>query len=256
MLRRLTTFGCLLACLLHAGRAENERWYQAIDERAFQANYDPTLIGRRLLWELSYEDDTDSDTTKLQNEARYSALVAPNLAAGAQIAWPLMAESGAGAAVGGAGDLSARAGVVGRVAEGLRAGTGLNVKFPTATAPALSEPWQLRPIAAVSWDVRKGLNAGVQAEWNISPADTGPSRVNNVKFTLPVGLELSARWSVTASYKAEIEANGGAALSKIEAGPTLLLGRDRQFAISPAIEAPLSQQSLQWKALLTAGWYY
>lgn len=252
----MTAFGFVVACLLTAGRAEDARWYQAIGERAFQANYDPTLIGRRMLWELSYEDDRDSGTTKLRNEARYSALVAPNLAAGGQIEWPLMAESGGGTAVGGAGDFSARAGVVGRMAEGLRAGGGLNVKFPTATSPALSEPWELRPIAAVSWDARKGFNAGLHAEWNVSPADTGPFGVNNIKFTLPLGLELTSRWSLAASYKAEIEANGGQVLSKLEVGPTLLLGRDRQFAVSPAIEAPLSQQSLQWKVLLTAGWYY
>jgi len=255
--RTLFVLAALASLACAAPPADDARWYEAIGARAFQANYDPTLIGRRLLAEASFEDDRDgTTTTELKQGARYSALVLPDLAAGLQFTWPFEVVTGGASAVAGYADPEVRAGLVGRLSPRLRAGSGLNLKIPAATSPMLQDDFEIRPIAAVSFDVTDHFNIGVNTDYKITPQDTGPDGENELEVKLPLGLALNDRWSVAATPKVALAFNTATADPKIEAGPTLLIGSRRQFAISPALEVPLSVQNLEWKALLTAGWYY
>lgn len=245
-----------LTTALQARGEADERWFEAIGERAWLANYDPTLIGRRVLTEMSYEDDKDSDTTKLSTSARYSALIQPNIAAGLQISQSLEWKSIRGDTTGGLGDLEVRGGLVGRLTDSFRWGAGTNLKFATATSPILSDPFEIEALGALSWDLTKRLNLILQPSYSITPGTTGKNATNKITLKLPISFRI-VRWlSASVSYKTEWEFTSHQAIHKLEGGLTVLPGSHDQFAISPAIEIPLSQQDLNWKAMLTAGWYF
>ncbi len=80
---------CVCPALLHA----EGNWFEGGESRAWLRNYDPTLIGRRVVSEFSFEDDRGGVTiTKLSTTVRYASLIGPGLAAGAQIELPVELE--------------------------------------------------------------------------------------------------------------------------------------------------------------------
>jgi hypothetical protein len=233
-----------------------ENWFHAVGRRDWLANYDPTLIGRRVTSEFSFEDDRGGQsTTKLDLTVRDSWSVTDGLAFGLQVELPIKwVDTGADTA-GGLGNFETRAGVVGRITKHLRWGTALNLSFPTASNPALdTNILEIRPIAALSWDAASWLNFGVNAAYSITPADT--DTVNKLELKFPVAVEISPDWSAAVTYKPTISISGDAVEHALEMDITRLLGDKRQFAITPGMEVPLSKQSLEWKVILGAAWYF
>jgi hypothetical protein len=247
--------GLLSVCpaALHA----EGNWFEGGESRAWLRSYDPTLIGRRVVTEFSFEDDRDGITiTKLSTTVRGSTLIGHGLAVGAQVELPVEWHSTNGDIVSGLADFETRAGVVGRINKTLRWGTALNLKFPTATDPVLSDPFTMKPLLAISWDVTSALNLGLTPSYEFTPGAPSSDQVNTLHFDVPVAVSLSKQWSAAATYKPEWNLDARQFTHKLETGVTLLFGPDSQFALSTAVEIPLSRQTLEWKAIASLAWYF
>jgi len=247
--------GLLSVCpaVLHA----EGYWFEGGESRAWLRNYDPTLIGRRVVSELSFEDDRGGVTiTKLSTTIRDSTLISSGLAVGAQIELPVEWHSTNGDIVSGLADFETRAGVVGRISKTLRWGTALNLKLPTSTSPVLSDPFTMKPMLAISWDVTSTLNLGLTPSYEFTPGAPSFDRVNPLHFDVPVAVSLSKQWSAALTYKPEWDLDSRQITHKLETGLTLLFGPGSQFAFSPALEIPLSRQTMEWKAIASLAWYF
>lgn len=248
------------AALLLAGPASvraEDQWFEGDAARAWLRSYDPTLIGRRVVTEFSFEDDRGGVTiTKLTTTVRDSAVIAPGLAAGAQVELPVEWRTAGGDVVSGLADFETRAGVVGRISKTLRWGTALNLKLPTATDPVLGDPFTMKPLVAVSWDATAALNLGFTPSYEFTPGAPAADAVSKLHFDLPIAVNLGERWSAAATYKPEWDLLTHQVTHKLETGLTLLLGARRQFALSPAVEVPLSRQTMEWKAIVSLAWYF
>lgn len=246
----------LLLTAVPAARAE-AGWFEGDVSRLWLRTYDPTLIGRRVVSEFSFEDDRGGvGIAKLSTTVRDSVLVAPGLAAGAQIELPVEWHSADGDVVSGLADFETRAGMVGRISKSLRWGTALNLKFPTGTAPVLTDPFTMKPLLALSWDATVFLNLGLTTSYEFTPGTSGTGQVSELHLDMPVAVNLSDRWSAAATYKPEWDFLTGQFIHKLETGFSVLLGAKRQFALSPALELPLSRQTMEWKAIVSMAWYF
>ena len=259
---RADLFAGLLLFLLPAGFPalaadhQEEQWFEAVGRRDWLANYDPTLIGRRATAEFSYEDERKGkSTTKLDPTIRDAWGITESLAFGIQVEQPVKwLQTGSGS-IAGAGDFECRTGIVGRITSSLRWGTAMNFKFPTASNPALGvNAFEIRPIAAISWDTTTWLNLGINAAYSITTADT--ETVNKLELKFPVAVKISSSWSAELTYKPTLNFAAETTTHSLEIDITRLLGDKHQFAISPGIEVPLSVQSLEWKAILGMAWYF
>lgn len=235
---------------------EEQNWFKAVGRRDWLANYDPTLIGRRITSEFSYEDDRGSKSTaKLDLTIRDAWGLFKGLAFGIQADLPLKWMDTGGDSIAGAGDFGCRTGVVGRITRTFRWGTGMNFKFPTATNSALGDGYfEIRPIVALSWDASSWVNIGINAAYSITPSNT--SSVNKLEINFPVAMKISDDWSAALTYKPTLHFEPDSATHSLELDVTRLLGRNHEFAITPGMEIPLSVQSLEWKAILGLAWYF
>lgn len=249
----------ICAATATAADASDAQWFSAEGARSWLASYDSTLIGRRIHSEFSYEDEEDGHSTgKLATSARFAFSPWKRVALGAQVELPVeWSETGSGYASG-LGDFEFRAGFVVRLSPVLRWGGGLNLKFPTATNSALGEDsLELKPITAVSWNALSWLNLGVTGSYSVTPSESGPDGVDKLEIKLPVAFRISDVWSGALTYKQTWDFNeDDEATYKAEIGVTRLLGENRRFALSPAIEVPLSTESFEWKAILGLSWNF
>jgi len=246
-----------LVCACPAALHAEGNWFEGGESRAWLRSYDPTLIGRRVVSEFSFEDDRGGVTiTKLSTTVRGSTLIGPGLAVGAQVELPVEWQSTNGDIVSGLADFETRAGVVGRISKTLRWGTALNLKFPTATAPVLSDPFTMKPLLAISWDVTNSLNLGLTPSYEFTPGAPSSDQVNTLHFDVPVAVKLGGPWSAAVTYKPEWDLDTRQFTHKLETGVTLLFGPASQFAFSPAVEIPLSRQTMEWKAIASLAWYF
>ncbi len=243
--------------LCEGSAPSGEKWFEGDASRAWLRNYDPTLIGRRVVSEFSFEDDRGGVTiTKLTSTVRGSTLVIPGLAVGAQVELPVEWRAADGGIVSGLADFETRAGMVGRISKTLRWGTALNLKLPTATDPALADPFTMKPMLAVSWDATPALNVGLTTSYEFTPGAPESDQLQTLHLDVPVAVNLGGQWSAAATYKPEWDLDTLQFTHKLETGVTVLFGANRQFAFSPGVEIPLSRQTMEWKAIASLAWYF
>ncbi len=253
----LAALGAALLLAWPAGARAEGQWFEGDAARAWLRSYDPTLIGRRVVSEFSFEDDRGGVTiTKITTTVRDSTVIAPGLAVGAQVELPVEWRTAGGDVVSGLADLETRAGIVGRISKTLRWGTALNLKFPTGTDPVLTDPFTMKPLLAVSWDATAALNLGLTPSYEFTPGAPADDAVSKLHLDVPIAVNLADRWSAAATYKPEWDLLTQQVTHKLETGLTVLLGAKRQFALSPSVEVPLSRQTMEWKAIVSLAWYF
>ena len=241
-----------------AADAEESTLITEDSSQSWLANYDPTLIGRRVVSEFSYEEDSNGRTTaKIENSARFAASPWKDVAVGMQILLPVQWSTTESGSASGLGDFEFLTGFYTRLSPSVRWGSGLKVKFPTATNPALgSKTIELKPILAVSWDVLSRFNVGFSAEYSITPSNPGAGGVNKLELNFPIAYKFDPVWSAALTYKPTFEFNTARIIQKMRVNATRLFGAQKQFALSPAVELPLSSQSFQWKVSVALSWYF
>ena len=223
--------------------------------------YDPTLLSRRILTEVEYQDLKDGEVRgKLQWNLRYAVTLDENVALGFLMNVPFAWAKAQGHRESGFGDLELRAGVLEEFAPAWRGGIGLNVKLPTARNDILGDGIvELRPILALSWDATSRLNLGVNVEYNFTPRDEGSSSVSALELRLPAAFEFSDRWSAFASYNPRWNFRDGDALRhRMELGLTRVFGSHEDCALSIGVEIPLtrSNETIDWKCNVGFTWHF
>ena len=135
-------------------------WFEHQWQWAWLESYDPTLISRRVLTELSWEDSGDAESlTKLETSVRWAIPIREDLAFAIQGLVPLKWLDSAADRQFGLGDFEVRPGIVCRASRDLRFGFGVNAAFDTAPSSGLgSTVLELRPIAGVRWDASERIN--------------------------------------------------------------------------------------------------
>lgn len=249
----------LLAAVAPLRAAESTgRWFDHAVERSWVENYDPTLITRRVLTELSFEDrGSDDEIWKIESSLRWGVPLREGLAFGIQALVPVKWQESAGDDLSGLGDFEMRTGLVGRISPTLRWGFGLNAVFDTAVEPGLgADAFVLRPIAAIRWDFNERINLGINLEYNVTPADEGANDVSQLELKFPVVLKLSERWSGALTYKPRWDLLAESDRQRLELGATRVLGADHQYALSFAVELPLASESFDSKLTAGLSWHF
>lgn len=229
-------------------------WFAAGPRLAWLANYDPTLIGRRVVTECSYEDERDGKfTLKTSLSTRYAHDLLNGLAVGTQLEVPTEWTQGGS----GLGRLELRVGMVGRITPTLRWGAGLNTKLPTETNTGMgSNSFELKPIAMLSWEVTPWLNIGLTGNYSFTPTHEGPESVSKIEMDLPVAVKIAERWSAAFIYKPTFDFVAHDTTQAAEIDVTKIWGRNNQYATTIGTKFPLGQQSLQWKVIVSLAWYF
>jgi hypothetical protein len=249
----------LLAAVSPVQAAESGgQWFDHVAERAWVENYDPTLITRRVLTELSFEDrGSDDEVWKIENSFRWGVPLRDGLAFGLQALVPVKWQESGGDDLSGLGDLELRTGFVGRISPTLRWGFGLNAEFDTAAEPGLgADAFILRPIAAIRWDFNERLNLGFNVEYNVTPTDEGANDVSQLELKFPLVLKLSDRWSGALTYKPRWDFLDESDRHRLELGATRTLGADHRYALSLAVELPLDSETFDSKLTAGLAWHF
>ncbi len=229
---------------------------QHSQESAWLQPYDPTLVTRRFLTELSYEDDDNGDLWKIETSLRWGIPIHDDLAFGLQALMPVKWADSPGGDDFGLGDLEFRAGLVGRLSPTLRYGAGVNAELDTAADPSLgSNALVLRPILAIRWDVSNRVNLGMNAEYSITPQDQGPDDVSALELKLPVVVKLTDHWSIAATYKPRWNFLTDDVRHRLDLGGNYVFGRENRYGLSFALEIPLSSESFDWKLTTGFTWH-
>jgi hypothetical protein len=242
---------------LHAAESAG-RWFDHAVERSWIENYDPTLITRRVLTELSFEDrGRDDELWKIESSFRWGVPLHEGLAFGIQALVPVKWQQSGGDDLSGLGDLEVRTGFVGRISPRLRWGFGLNAAFDTAAEPGLgADAFVLRPIAAIRWDFNERINLGCNVEYNVTPADEGSHDVSQLELKFPLVLKLSDRWAGALTYKPRWDLLAESDRHRLELGATRTLGADHQHALSFAVELPLASENFDSKLTAGLAWHF
>lgn len=195
---------------------------------------DPTILKRRMWLDTEwnrFKDATDD----------------VELTVGRVWAWPLSADRDwavrlkvpvkfhfAGDAVDdsnerGLGDIKLAAGTAIRFSDSLRAGWGLEMRFPTAADKLSDNVWQPQLFAAAAWDVSPRITFSPSAEYNKSIAEQhGAARQHFLEMFFPVTFVLPGFWSVIPSYEVKVDfANNGQVISSAK------LQLNKQLGSSP-----------------------
>jgi hypothetical protein len=242
---------------LHAAEPAGQ-WFDHAVERAWVENYDPTLITRRVLTELSFEDrGSDDEVWKIENSLRWGIPLHEGLALGLQAMVPVKWQESGDDDLSGLGDLEVRTGLVGRISPTLRWGFGLNAAFDTAAEPGLgADAFVLRPIAAIRWDFNERIQLGFNLEYNVTPADEGANDVSQLELKFPLVLKLTDRWSGALTYKPRWDLLAESDRHRLELGATRTLGADLRYALSLAVELPLASESFDSKLTAGLAWHF
>jgi hypothetical protein len=233
-------------------------WFEHTPVNAWLQPYDTTLISRRALAELSYENrEDDGDFWKIENSLRRGFAIREDLAFGVQAMIPVKWTDTATSDDSGLGDLELRSGFIGRISPALRWGAGMNAAFDTATDSSLgSNALVLRPTLALRWDAIDRLNLGINIEYNFTPQEEQDDDVSALELKLPVVFKLSDQWSGIASYKPRWNLLNESDRHRLELGATRLFGAENQFALSFSLEVPLISESLDYKLVSGLAWNF
>jgi Putative MetA-pathway of phenol degradation len=172
---------------------------------------DPTILKRRMWLDTewnSFKDDSDD----------------VELTVGRVWAWPLSAHREwavrlkvpvkshfAGDAVNdsskhGLGDIRVAAGMAVRFSDSLRAGYGLDMRFPTGADRLSANVWQPQLFGAVAWDASPRITLSPSAEYNQSITEqNGAARQHFLEMFFPMTFVLPGFWSVTPSYELKVD---------------------------------------------------
>jgi len=250
---------CATGASLQAQSADAASAVAHQPERAWLEIHDPTLIARRLLLKMEYEDQAaDALQAKWLANLRWSVALGQDLALGLQLETPFVwRDHGDGTEDFGFGDLEARAGIVGRIAKGTRWGLGMNGKFPTAADGVGDEVVELKPLLVISHDLADWLNLGCNVEYafTLPGEDDGWVQALEVKF--PVAVRLGGGFSAFASYNPRRDGAANSMRHRLELALTRTFGAEDQFALTAGAELPLAgEDGLDWKGGLGFIWTF
>lgn len=251
-------FGALIE-VSFAHAVEESEWHLHQSHRAWLQPFDPTLLAPRLLTQWEYQELAHGDSTgKVFANICEAFLLSKSLALGFQAEIPLNWAEKAGQDFSGLGDLEARMGIVHRVSPGLRWGVGLNARFDTATELALGDGvFELRPIAALRWDVSRSLNLGIQPEYTFTPDPQDSRNVEHFQLKLPMTLRITPHLSCYVSYQPKWNLFQGDTRSDlVEINTTVILGSQKKYALTLGVETPISADSLNWKGYVGLQWFF
>jgi hypothetical protein len=214
-------------------------------------NYDPTLITRRLLSELSYEDQgNDQSLLKLETSLRWPFPINDHLTFGAQMMIPLDWKDSGTEDTTGLGNLEFRIGVAGKASQTLRYGIGLNAELSSASDDELGGTnMVLRTINAIRWDIMDGVNIGCNIEYSFTPLENGPDKVSALQLKFPVAFKLTDNWSAAISYKPRWDFEEDEDRHRLHTSATRNWGSNHQYAWSLGTELPLSTEHFNWKII-------
>jgi len=223
--------------------------------------YDPTLLAPRLLTQWEHQDLAHGDSNgKVYLNLREAFLIREGLAFGVQAEIPYNWAEKSGADFSGLGDLEMRAGFAGRLAPGWRWGLGTNARFDTAAESELGDGmFELRPIAAVRWDLTKSVNVGLNTEYTFVPEDQGPGvhETDTMELKFPVTIKLGHGWSALISYQPKWNLEkGDSRVDRLDLSTTVLLGEHKKYALTSGVELPLWEDSLDYKAFVGLQWFF
>ena len=106
----------------------------------------------------------------------------------------------------GLGDIKIGAGTAVRFSPTLRAGGGLEMRFPTADDNLGSNVWRPMLFGTVSWDATPGITLSPSAEYNKSvKEENGAAPQHFLELFFPVTFLPARRWAVTPRYEMKMD---------------------------------------------------
>ena len=156
----------------------------------------------------------------------------------------------------GLGDVKLALGTAARIEPSLRAGGGIEMRFPSATEDALgANVWRVMAFGVVAWDITPALTFSPSVEYNKSIAEengTAPQRFAEFFFPLTF---LADGWSVTPRYEFKVDyanANTVTRSAKLSAATVL---KDRPLGLSFSVKKPLDRIDKKLQLNLVVTWY-
>ena len=249
----------LVSCFCASARELDrpEQWTDHSAADSWLHNYDPTLISRRLLSELSYQDlDDDQSKLRLETSLRFPIPINDHLTFGWQLMVPLAWKDTGTKDETGLGNLEHRIGLAGRISSTLRCGVGMNFEFPSASDDELGGTNMVyRQISAVRWDVMKGVNIGCNAEYSFTSGNESAGKVRALELKFPLAVKLAGNWSAGVTYKPRWDYEEDDERHRIGTSATRNWGEDHQYSWSLGAEFPLKSESLNWKVISGFTWF-
>ena len=259
--RAATGLGLIVLVLLcgapHAGAqlGTQTNWHLHLEDRSWLQPSDPTLLAPRLTTQWEHEDLAEGQRRdKLLVNVREAWLLTDSVAMGLQAELPVRWARMENDRWSGLGDMEWRTGVVVRPHPGLRWGVAANLRFDTASDPALgSGGFECRPIMALRWDAAPWLNLGLQPEYTF----TANPDAEFLQVKLPVSVELSRNWSMDVVYQPKWFTHAERSrLDLVEFTLIHRFGRERRYAVLAGLELPLSEDDLDWKSFVGFQWFF
>ena len=106
----------------------------------------------------------------------------------------------------GLGDIKAAVGTAVRFSKTLRAGGGLEMRFPTEGENLGSNVWRPMLFGVVGWDAAPGVTLSPSAEYNKSiKEENGAVPQHFLELFFPATFLLERRWAVTPRYEVKID---------------------------------------------------
>jgi len=234
------------------------QWFEHDARNAWLQPYDPTLISRRLYSEFSYEDqEDDRGIYEIDTSIRDVTALSSDLALGYQIELPYEWKETGDGSISGWGDFECRAGLVNRLSPTLRWGTAVNMEFDTASHSELgANAFLLRPITAIRWDAIEHVNIGMNLEYTFTPLDEGFDDASYLELKFPISYKISDHWSTSLTYRPKWNFVSHEESPKLELDTGYVWGKEKQFALTMGIEAPLADQTMQLKSILGLTWSF
>jgi hypothetical protein len=235
--------------------ASHSNWHLHQEDRAWLQASDPTLLAPRLTTQWEHEDLAEGNRKdKIFVNLREAWRLTDSLALGFQAELPIRWAKIDGDRFAGLGDTELRTGLVGRFLPGLRWAFATNVRFDTASeSPLGAGGFQWRPNAALRWDARRWLTLGLQSEYTF--AEDADKEFFQLK--LPISVELGQSWSAEVVYQPKwTQDEDSRRIDLVEFTVVHRFGRDKRYAFLTAIEVPLSEDELDWKASVGVQWYF
>jgi hypothetical protein len=176
-----------------------------------KAPHDPTILKRRMWFETEWNSFKDaSDDLELTVGGVWAWPLSEHSDGAVRLKLPVKFHFAGDAASDsnerGLGDMRLAAGMAVRFSDSLRAGFGLDMRFPTGTDRLSNNVWQPQLFAAAAWDVSPRITLSPSAEYNRSIAEqNGAARQHFLEMFFPVTFVLPGFWSVAPSFELKVD---------------------------------------------------
>ncbi|GAB3767219.1 hypothetical protein GCM10028796_28090 [Ramlibacter monticola] len=254
-----------LAAALSVPQAAAQPSISGSDPRALveelRSEEDPTLLVPRFWVDTEWNSFRDSSSDfDLTLGRLWAWRLSPTQDWALRLKLPLRTHS-AGAAPGdsdkqGIGDLKLAVGTAVRLDASRRLGAGLEMRFPTATEPALgANVWRPMVFGVFAWDITPAVTFSPSVEYNKSIAEkNGAAPQHYAEFFFPLTFVVG-RWAFTPRYEFKVDFANGDEVTRSAKFLASTRLEDRPLGFAFSVKMPLDKVDKKLQLNFVTTWY-